>query len=138
MTTALPEARSSRQAVAAITACGELTRADLAALLNLSRATVARVVDGLLESGTGVGAAADGRPLSQPGRPARPLRMARDRLVAAIVWSTGRLRVATGLGNGAIESLVEIAASDDHGETFDAIRRPAVEAVDDLLARTGR
>jgi predicted NBD/HSP70 family sugar kinase len=118
-------ASNDKRVISAVTASGVLTRAELGTVLGLSRATVTRVVDRLLDDGALREAAG---PAAGPGRPAKALRLAEPARIGVLTWAPGRLRVAVGTAAG---ELGATNARDHDGESLDDL----LDAAAELLGR---
>jgi predicted NBD/HSP70 family sugar kinase len=116
---------NTERVVRVIGASGPLTRAQLADLLGLSRATVARLVDALVRDGVLEEAAAGS---VGPGRPARALRLASPRrgMVAVLTWSPGELRTGIGTAGGGLLA-TQVIAHD--GDTLEGLLSAATESI---------
>jgi predicted NBD/HSP70 family sugar kinase len=106
---------TSQRIVRAVAASGGLTRAEVGGLLGLSRATVMRATEQLLEDGVLVEAAGGS---AGPGRPAKQLRLPAETLVGVLTWAPGSL--TTGVGTLAGE-LVAAEVHPHAGETLEGL-----------------
>ena len=149
MSPARPRSRSHRaynldRVVAAVREGGEVTRADLERMTELSRATVAALVARLIDDGTlrELPADEDTRAGTGPGRPPARLALTESAgLVAGLAFGHGDLRVAVATLSGHVVSERHVrlavdnsvgAALDTAASEFSAILRETDRTAEDV------
>ena len=125
--------RNAARALSALTDHGEMSRAELATMLELPKSTVVGVVDDLIERG--LVTEGSPRPAGRAGRPAKVLSLAGPRRVVGVaVWSVGKLRVAIADPHGQIMASGE---EDLDLEAEGGVVDPAADRLEALLGDAG-